>query len=109
MTHYFFNKQFADSQKGDHYCLRAVIDNLYYWEIEGNKIDHSFTVHRLNAGFLAAKPESQHFLAEIDLSSLKDQLGSFSYFVERAVNGFKSYIMWISPDPQTTEIPWKIS
>lgn len=115
MTHYFFDcvetKQITISETAEYFCLYAIIDSLYYWKVEWykNTSQQSATIHAITSGFISAEIiEKYKNLRTITPAELRERFGTFSYFIERAVNGFKSYIVWISPDPQTTNIPWKI-
>jgi hypothetical protein len=112
MTHYFFDKESPFNEETERYRLFAVIDELYYWKVEGN-LDtklQSVTIRAFSSGFACENIREDHKdMAEINFSELKDQFGPFAYFVERAVSGFKSYLGWISPDPQVNKTPWNIS
>jgi len=112
MIEYYFEKQLLLGENAEHYRLFAVIDDLYYWKVEGSMDTklQSITVQNLISGFNSEEiTESYKKLSTIDVTDLRNNLGSFAYFIERSVNGFKSYIMWISPNPQTKELPWEIA
>jgi hypothetical protein len=115
MIHYFFRfigkKQNPEGRSTDYYQFYALIDEKYYWTTEWftDTVDHKNVVEVVNGGFVTDEiTERCKKLSEVDFSVLRTQLGSFAYFIERAVNGFKSYIIWISPDPQLNDIPWQI-
>jgi hypothetical protein len=115
MVRYFFESPREQQQPEGTpalYRLYAIIDDLYYWKVEWhwNKQAREITVHMFNAGFISGEiTASCSNLPVIDPSELRNRFGSFAYLIERAVNGFKSYIMWISPDPHASGLPWKIS
>ena len=112
MIQYYFEKQLLPGKNAEHYLLFAVIDDLYYWKVEGamNEKLQSVTIQNLTSGFNSEEiSENYKKLAKIDIGDLRNKLGSFAYFIERSANGFKSYIMWITPDPNITEIPWNIT
>lgn len=111
MTRYFFDKESPFREDGEQYCLFAMVDSLYYWKIGGNMNiqTRTATISTFSSGFVSAKILDEHTgIPEIDLPELRKQFGSFAYFIERAVNGFKSYLSWISPGPQSSVIPWQI-
>jgi hypothetical protein len=112
MIEYYFERQLLLGENTEHYRLFAVIDDLYYWKVEGsmNAKLQSITIQNLISGFNSEEIcESYKKLSTVDITDLRNSLGSFAYFIERSVNGFKSYIMWISPHLQTDELPWKLS
>ncbi len=116
MTNYFFKfigkKPGSFDEDADHYCLFAIIDDKYYWSTEwfSDNILKKNIIQTVKGGFVTEEIYALcKNMSEIDLSVLRSQLGSLSYFIERAVNGFNSYIIWISPDPQVNDIPWQIS
>ncbi|CAN5913562.1 hypothetical protein BH11BAC7_BH11BAC7_08720 [soil metagenome] len=115
MTQYFFEdlfkRQNTDSGEG-HYRLFAIIDNQYFWNIEWqkNKSEHTVTLPVFHAGFISDEIiERCKSLSEVEPGKFRAQFGSIAYFIERAVDGFKSYITWISPDPLRKNVPWQIS
>lgn len=111
MIEYYFEKQLLLGEDGEHYLLFAVIDDLYYWKVEGamNIKLKSVTVQNLISGFNSEEiSENYKKLDKVDIADLRNKLGSFAYFIERSAKGFKSYIMWITPDPNKAEIPWSI-
>jgi|GEM_PF-3125155 len=90
----------------------AIIDDRYYWQAEWlwdtslmNAVIHSFTAGFLNDAVIG----DCKTMTELDNLEMRDKFGSFAYYLERAVNGFKSYTMWVSPDPQQNDIPWQYS
>ncbi len=112
MIDYYFEKQLMPEENAEHYLLFAVIDDKYYWKVEGamNAKLQSVRIENLISGFNSEEiGENYKRLNKIDIIDLRNKLGSFAYFIERSVNGFKSYMMWITPDPNTTEIPWNIA
>jgi hypothetical protein len=111
MIDYYFERHFLQNENAEHYCLFAIIDDLYYWKMEGamNTKLRSVTIQNLTSGFNSEEiRENYKKLAKLDIIDLRNKLGSLAYFIERSVNGFKSYIMWITPDVNTTEIPWNM-
>ncbi len=115
MIKYFFETPGESKQPDgtqDFNCLYAVIDALSYWTVDWNwnKTTREVMIHRFDAGFVSGEITSRcNTLQPIDPADLRNRFGSFAYLIERAVNGFKSYILWISPDPQDPGPPWKIS
>ncbi|MDQ3109795.1 MAG: hypothetical protein M3R17_07855 [Bacteroidota bacterium] len=115
MIRYFFEdlfkRQNTDREEG-HYRLFAIIDNQYFWNIEWqkNKLQQTITLPVFQAGFVSEEiMERCKSLSEVEPDKFKEQFGSIACFIERAVDGFKSYTMWISPDPLIKNIPWQIS
>ncbi len=114
MVRYFFDPP-GEKQPGgtpELYRLYAIIDDLYYWKVEWhwNKPLREVTVQMFNAGFNSGEiTDKCRELPAIEPADLRNRFGSFAYLIERAVSGFKSYIMWISPDPQSPGPPWKVS
>jgi hypothetical protein len=114
MTRYFFEDLFKrQNTKYDegHYRLFAIIDNQYFWNIEWqkNRVNQTVVFPVFKAGFISEEIlEKCKNLSELEPGKLKEQFGPIAYFIERAVNGFKSYIAWISPDPLSQHVPWEI-
>jgi hypothetical protein len=91
--------------------LYAIIEEKYYWKIEWSQqlLAHEAVINLLHAGMLSAEVQLQYAdMRRIDAAELRNELGSFAHFVERAVNGFKSYLAWINPDLWDVEFPWRV-
>ncbi|HTL82954.1 MAG TPA: hypothetical protein VL651_14670 [Bacteroidia bacterium] len=115
MIRYFFRfigrKQNPQLQEVDYYRLYAIIDEQYYWTTEWYFSDQikMNVVQTINGGFVTEEiTELCKNMSAIDFEILRNKLGAFAYFIERAVNGFKSYIIWISPDPHINDVPWQV-
>lgn len=107
MTNYYLGV--ITSEKGEElHQLYAEIDERYYWILEWSTINHprSAIVHHWRCGLVSEylRPSS---VSAISVDGLREEFGSFAYYLERSVSGFKSYIAWMSPDPHSTEVIWK--
>lgn len=114
MIRYFFNfvgKKTNLDEDQNHYRLYAIIDDRYYWTAEwySDTVLKKEIIQSVNGGFITKEIIAEYkSLPEIDFITIKERFNLFASFIERAVNGFKSYIIWISPDPQKNDIPWQI-
>ena len=115
MIKYFFEelskKQPAENNDG-HFRLYVILSEQYYWNVEWtrNKSRQTVTLPVLHSGFISAEVQEKYkSLTEISPEILREHFGSFASFIERAVEGFRSYLTWISPDAQSKNIPWQIS
>lgn len=112
MIEYYFEKHLLQGENAEHYLLFAIIDDLYYWKVEGamNTKLQSVSVQNLISGFNSEEiSENYKKLPRIEMVDLRNKLGSFAYFIERSANGFQSYIMWITPEPNSPKTPWNIA
>jgi hypothetical protein len=114
MIRYFFEeiqkKQPAENNDG-HFRLYVILGDQYYWNVEWirSKSRQNITLPVLNSGFISEHIQEQYqSLTEITPEVLREHFGPFASFIERAVEGFKSYLTWISPDAQSKDIPWQI-
>jgi hypothetical protein len=115
MIRYFFEelqkKQLTENNDGN-FRLYVILGEQYYWNIEWtrNKSQQTVTLPVFNSGFLSEETRKQYgSFTEITPEILREHFGSFANFIERAVEGFRSYLTWISPDPQLETIPWQLS
>ena len=88
--------------------LYAEIDDRYYWILEWASIEnpHSAVVQNWRCGLISEHPRPSS-VSQISIDGLREQFGSFAYYLERSVSGLKSYIAWMSPDPHSSEVIWK--
>jgi hypothetical protein len=115
MIRYFYeeltNQQVTDTNDG-RFRLYVILSDQYYWNVEWtrNKSRQHVSLPVLHSGFISEKVQEQYkSLTEIAPETLREHFGSFATFIERAVEGFRSYLTWISPDPQSKNVPWQIS
>jgi hypothetical protein len=107
MIQYYFETHLAPGL----FCLTAIIDEHYYWSMEwlGNPQGTAAAIKDVSAGFATETIRKKCItLRKVDSKELHAQFGSFAYYIERAVSGFKSYVLWISPDPAVSDISWQI-
>jgi hypothetical protein len=100
------------AEDGDQHCLIAILDGIYYWRMEwcGSEEPKMAEALDINGGFLSDEIRAHcTLLEEFPSDELRDRFGTMGNYIERAVQGFRSYIRWISPDPDVTKRPWIIS
>lgn len=108
IKYYFENVKAAQ----DYFRTIAIIDDQYFWSMDWrwDTTGNNAAVSDFQAGFLsAAIREKCKSLEEVSPAEIRERFGSFAYYVERAVSGLKSYLLWISPDSTVNEASWKIS
>lgn len=105
----FQGEQPETFEEEEQHRLIAIHDTLYYWQMEWRDVAEAAAVVDLHAGLLSEKiREQSERMEELSPPELRTRFGSMANYIERSVQGFRSYIRWISPDQDIATHPWKI-
>lgn len=114
MNKYFLETEHetpAASAGNKRYHICVLIEDRYYWSLSWTEDTDKMlsVIGNLQCGFITdAISNSCATSKEIQPTELRTRFGSFAYYIDRAISGFKSYISWISPDPVANNISWEL-
>jgi hypothetical protein len=93
------------------YRVFAHIDNTNFWAVEWTHDDEAghTVITDLNAGFISGLVEEAcRPLKELTADEIRTRFAAFGDYIVRCVGGFRSYMNWISPDPENSGIALRI-
>jgi hypothetical protein len=117
MTKYFFDctleKGTTEKEECERCQLYSLFDDKFYWRVEWLRQPPGTGTEALVIDFSSGTAnetvlEKCNEMPSIEQEKLRCELGSFAYFIERAVSGYRSYISWISPELWQSNFPWHV-
>lgn len=112
MVRYFIRQtKEGDAVPREVHDIVALIDDRYYWNMKWFYDEAGIpTVTDCASGFLINdKIDNLDDFTEVEFQDLHSTFGSFADYLERAINAYKSYVLWIAPTPASPQLKWRFN